>query len=454
MKPSARGTRILAAALATAGFALLAGCGDLLGGPRAGTTIETTNGLTARVVLPTGSPATRIKVYLIDEQDWLAKTKADQSIYIDDAETDDEGTFKFKNFDSTRTSCLYADVEGYGFLIHAVTRKMLRDEFKNQIGMSRKVSYQGNIRDDVNKPQRIFLAGSPFSAAVDSTGKFVLNNVPPQKYSVVILRKRPDATLEYVVADNVKLDQAQEGRPDTLVTEPQKSILLENFEDQDIFSHISSILPEGMWVDNTDREYGGRSILTQPANLAPSNWIQALEQGEANNQALHVEYTLGQAPTMPLYKDSRPGTDDAFVSMSLNIGHQGTHYNLGGMDSLTFRAAGNGQLVVDLVQQNPGDVALQVVASKTFDLGTWSSFHLLPNDSDLTVHIGWFPSDPKSFKDEFEKAGLPAYEAAPTKWSEMGGMITYIRFRGTRGDNFWLDDIRIHGISVDSLTSR
>ena len=141
-------------------MASLSGCGDMFDSRHAGTTIETTNGLTARVYLPSGAPAKSIKVFRIDEEGWLADVKANGSIFMDSAETNDSGKFEFKWKDSTHASCLYADVEGFGFLIHKVSRSVIRDKYNGHIDLAKKVSYQGHISD--NSAKRIYLAGSPF----------------------------------------------------------------------------------------------------------------------------------------------------------------------------------------------------------------------------------------------------------------------------------------------------
>lgn len=439
------------ALISTAVAAALVGCADLFGPQARGGTIETTNGLTARVVLPTGKPAARIKVYLLDGQDWLEKTKDGESIVLATAETNDSGKFEFRilKTDSSRSVNLYADVEGYAFLIPRASQRSLLANYNNVIGMSKKVTYVGNIRETEARAQKVFLTGSPFSAAVDPTGRFEFTNIPQGGYSVVIQRRLPDQSLEYVAADNVELNEKQVGRPDTLVTVPEKSFLLEDFEDNDINNRISNIFPQGLWNYYGDNDFGGSSIMHQPANLAPENWPKALEDGQPNNQALHVQYTATGNLPRPVYMDSKAGSDAAYVSLMVDIGQTRKHYNLSGMDSLTFRTAGDGQMIVELIQQNPGDVSLQVVASQTCDLGTWASCSIKP--SDLTVHIGWFPSDPKAFHSDLIAAGLPAYEEKPKTWGDMGGKITMISFKAVRGTEFWLDDIRIHGINVGDI---
>jgi hypothetical protein len=311
-------------ALGLAACALsLCGCFERV----AGGTIETTNGITARVVLPTGNPATAIKVFLLDEQDWLEKTKAGESIVVDSAETNTEGEFTFKTVDTTRTTSLYVDVESYGILIHAVTKKLIKEAYNGKIGLAKKVSFQGTIKDPSFVAEKIFLAGSPFAAAVDSNGKFIIKDIPQEKYSVVILRRLPDQTQEYVVSDDVKLDEWTEGKPATIVTDTVKAFMLENFEDLDNRNLIGSVFGGGWWEANDDRQISnGNSQLLQPADASTGNFGRAIKDGGSTERAhsLQVLYTngtrLGQNEGIP------------YVLLASNLGSYGAHYNLSKMD--------------------------------------------------------------------------------------------------------------------------
>ena len=440
--------RLLIAALAAACMAAFNGCGPE---PLAGGTIETTNGITARVVLPSGKPASNIKLFLLDEQDWLKKTKAGESIVVDSTETNDSGTFKFKfktPEDSARTVSLYADVETYGLLTHACTQKLVDDAYKRTIGMSKKVSYQGTINDSTYVTEKLFLAGTPFSSEVDGAGKFIIKDVPQEYYSVVILRKLPNEAHEYVVGEKVKLDEWTEGKPDIITPDTTKAVLVEDFEDLDNRNLLGPILGGGWW-DALNDFPADNSTLLQPVNAAPQNFTRAITNGGSDERArsLHVLYKAARA--VP--------TAEPFVMLMTDLGAGRVHYNLSGMDSLTFFSGGSGRLTVEFVQQNPAgaepgsEVALQVIASKTIvlDSAGWTKFSIKP--ADLKISVGWFPTDPANFKAAFEKARLPAYTKRPGTWQEMGGMVTQIRFKGAGGIEFWLDHIRIHGITAGDL---
>lgn len=432
--------RLKAATLLAASLSAFYGCGERL----AGGTIETTNGISARVVLPNGRPAANIKMFLLDEQNWLVKTKAGESLVLDSAETDSEGNFRIDSLDTNHTVSLVADVEDYGVLIHDVDSTRLKNEYDNVIGLRKKVSYEGTVKDTTYEAKKIFLAGSPYSADVDSaTGKFIIRDVPQEQYSVVILRKLPDASLEYVVSDKIKLDEWTTGQPAVIIPDTSKSFLIEDFEDSDNRNLL--VLGGGWWTALNDYP-GGNSTILQPANAAPQNWVTAIKAGRGNaTRTFQVLYALGT--NQPSVFDKEP-----HVLLENSLGGQNVHYNFSGMDSLTFWSGGNGRVQVELVQENPieSGVEISVIASKTFDLtNAWERYTIKP--SDLTVQVDVFPSDPASRKAEFDQARLPAYTKKPETWKEMGGMITQLRFKGKGGNEFWLDDIRVHGITAGDL---
>jgi hypothetical protein len=416
-----------------------------------GGTVETTNGIMARVVLPTGRPAAAIKVFLLDEQDWLVKMQTGESLVLDSAETDSAGDFWLDSagrytdtIDAKRAMSLVADVEDYAVLIHDVSKRLVRNEYNSLIGLRKKVSYEGTVKESTTVAKQILLAGSPYTATVDSgTGKFVIKDVPQEQYTVVVKRQRRDSSIEYVVSDKVKLDEWTEGQPVTITPDTTKSFLLDDFEDSDNRNLL--VLGGGWWTALNDYP-GGNSVLLQPANAAPENWKTAIRAGRGNaTRTLQVLYALGnRAPS--LY-DNEP-----HVLLENSIGGQNVHYNFSGMDSLTFWSGGTGRLQVDLVQENPieGGVDLTVVATTTVELAnTWERYAIKP--SDLSVRVDVFPENPAAHKADFARARLPAYDEKPTTWKEMGGMITQIRFKGKGGNEFWLDDIRVHGITAGDL---
>jgi hypothetical protein len=187
----------------------------------------------------------------------------------------------------------------------------------------------------------------------------------------------------------------------------------------------------------------GNARLLQPANAAISNWKSAItDGGPDHSKSLQVLYKMGTKIGV--------GQTYSFVNIEMHLGSQAAHYNLSNMDSLSFYAGGSGKLIIELIQQNPTGVALQVVASKTISLdANWQPFSIKP--SDLNISVGWFPVDISLYKTELKEARLPIYTKAPATWTEMGGMVTIVNFKGTGGTEFWLDQIRLHGVNLGDL---
>lgn len=440
-----------------ASLLVLDGCGpDRV----AGGSIETTNGIEARVVLPSGQPASSIKVYLLDEQNWLTKIQSGESLVLDSAETDSIGHFEFKKrMDTTHTASLYANVETYGCLIHNVSRHLVQADYKGKIGLTRKVSYEGLVGDKNFGAKRIYLSGSPFAADVDSNGHFTVEDAAQEQYAVVVSRKLPDQPEQFILVSQINLNEWTQSKPDTILPDTTKSFLLESFENKDgnqnlLTPALGGGSTTGLWEANDDQFLGGNSKLLQPANDGISNFGKAIKDGGGGtgltdrSHSLQVLYTTG---THPAQDETIP-----WVRLANNIGGQSIHYNFSAMDSLTFFAKGSGKLIVELLQQNPppNEVSLSLAATLTLDLGAapdsnWHAYSINPDS--MSVIAAWFPSDPKAYKAAFEDAHLPAYTEVPKTWKEMGGMITQIRFKGTGGTEFWLDEIRVHGMVAGDL---
>jgi hypothetical protein len=410
----------------------------------AGGTIETTNGckvavvITARVMLPNGTPASGLPVYLLDEKDWLAKIRDGASIALDSVRTDTAGKFKFVVFDTTRSMGLLVNTETHGALIRSVRQVILDSLYGGDIGLQPLVTYEGVVETPPPGQLKVLLAGTPYSGDVDTAGIFRVPNVPPEKYSVIVSIAKPDLTVEVAVAKDVQIDATTP--PDTLFPDTSKVLMLEDFEDLDNRSKVGPLFGGGWWDMLSDEYLGGNSRLIQPVNPAPANFSAAIRDGGGERtRSLQVRYQPGTRPGV--------GRTFSYVFAGLNIGS--SVYNLSQVQRLTFFARGSGDLVVEFVQQPPG-TDVHVVASARMALDSaWQEFTLAP--ADLGVEVFQFPENPASRHADFLAAKLPLYVQPPTTWQEMGGKAQAIRFLGTGGTEFWLDHVRIHGVDLGDL---
>lgn len=434
---------LLAASFLTSAV-LLPGCLFQSDDRVAGGTIETTNGISARVTLPNGSAASNVKVYLLDEQEWLTKVKAGASVYLDSAVTDGNGDFKIKKDTSVHAS-LVANADDFGILIRHVTPEVIKDGYHGIIGLRRHKSYSGVVVDSNAVPDQVLLAGTPYSSAVDSDGTFSFPALPPESYPVVVRRKLPDDSTEYTVAGDVDLSKDSVAA-DTLVPDTSKILVLEDFDDGDNRTKLGPILGDGYWIAYSDSFLGGNSQLFQPVNAAPQNFEPAIHDGGGSHPtALQILYKSGDTA----------GEDQPFsyVFLEANLGGSSygayKHYNLSAMDTLSFFAKGNGKAVVELVQNQIG-IPLFVTASAEVNLTeAWQEFKITPDQ--LKITVSQFPFNPADFKQALLDSHLPAYTAKPVSWGETGGMVRTIRFLGTGGSEFWLDLIRLHGTVLNDL---
>jgi hypothetical protein len=414
---------------------------------RAGGTIETTNGVVAaRVVLPNGSAASNVKVYLLDEKEWLTKVKSGASIYLDSAETDGEGGFKIKK-DTAIHASLVANVQDYGILIRNVTPEMIKTDYAGIIGLRRHKAYRGVVVDSNAVPNQVLLAGTPYVSTVDSaTGEFSFQDLPPESYPVVVRRQLPDDSYEYAVAGDVDLSTNDSIPADTLVPDTSKILVLDDFDDSDNRTKLGPILGDGYWIAYDDSILGGNSRLYQPVNAAPQNFEAAVQDGGGTHKtALQVLYKTGDTAGV-----EKPYS---YVFVEVNLGGSSggllKHYNLGALDTLSFFAKGNGKVVMELVQNQYG-IPLFVTASFTVNLTeAWQEFKITPDQ--LVISVSNFPANPSDFSQALQDSHLPLYTSKPQTWAETGGMFRTIRFLGTGGSEFWLDLIRLHGITLGDL---
>lgn len=176
-----------------------------------------------------------------------------------------------------------------------------------------------------------------------------------------------------------------------LVRANTSTILLAEFDED-------SLTP--MTQCGCNRWYASRS---PGASLGSNTGIEAAGRGRAG-RAFHLSY-------------STPLSEWALVGTTLGSGPN----RFAGLDSLVFWARGNGKLQVAL--ETFRDSADRAKAWKTVSLDTsWQRFSVAPStfDPEDTWSIGW---------------------------NKVRDRVTTLTFFGRAGSDFWIDGIRLYGIS-------
>lgn len=447
--------RALASAAALPALSALFAAGCIFSetpGPdrHAGGTIETTNGI---IVMSGGRPAARIKVYLLDERSWLSNVKDGKPITVDSVETNDTGYFSIRRDTASKVS-LMANTEGQGIIIRQLTAARIRDGFGNKLALQPHITYRGHIGPEVIGARQVYLAGTPFSAPIDEQGAFTIAGVPPEKYQVVIKRVGPDLSESFFPAGELDLiNQDTVNDPDTLKPDLSRSVLFEDFEDNNSRTLLAPLEGDGYWAVYSDAHLrsaasqGSSATLISPVNGASQYFMPAIKNGGApgRERSLEVTYQMGEGGN-----DWKPYS---FVHVFANFGQAQNEkyalYNFSRMDTVSFWAKGSGSLVMAFWQQQIG-IPLKVLAGGTVALTEgWQHFKLAVKDFEVTVVE--FPAVPAQFHAQLQASGMPAYTAAPATWEQTGGIFRTLEILGTGGTSFWIDDIRFHGMVLDDL---
>jgi hypothetical protein len=407
------------------------------GEPVAGKTIETTNGFSATVMLSGGAPARNAEVLLIDAKNWLRNISSGTSSVLDSVTTDDRGQFIIT--DKPDYPCnLIIETESEGSMISDVSKDLLLSGYRDTIVLDSLVTYEGVVRLPSTGTRLVWLAGTVYRNRADaSDGGFILAKVPRHEHTVLLERETEDGPSLFF-AGKTDLSRGPLAHPDTLVSDTGTILTLEDFEDKDNRCRLGPLLGGGWWDVYSDEYTGGSSILLQPENAAPDRFAQAIRDGgPGRERALQVLYTPGGAGIEKAYP---------YVFAGLNLGSE--HYNLSGLDTLSFLARGNGQIVVELVQTSGS--AFKAVAATSFTLtADWQEFYITP--ADLAVETVWFEESSEILHGELLGQGLPLYVKRPESWEELEGMVSAVHFNGTAGNEFWLDDIRIRHVTLGDL---
>jgi hypothetical protein len=398
----------------------------------AGGTIETTNGLTATAYLPDGSGAAGARIYRVESETWLAKVRDGESVIVDSATADADGSFEFRPWPAR--SGLWIRSGSQAAFFPELNQAKVDSEFQRRLELGPETEYRGRI-EMPGGARRILLASTPFAGDVDAAGNFVLQSVPASKYFALV-ELDSGGVLRYAGAGNVSVHPSQPAA-DTLILEPPSRLLLEDFEDLDNRGRLGPVLGGGWWEAYDDRFTGGNSLLLSPVDAGPAAFGGAiLDGGTGHARALRMRFLLGGSGSERGYP---------FAYAALHLGSK--HYDLRTLDSLVFWARGNGRLRVELVQEIPG---LHLVAFWSVDLDTLGG-NVALGAADLTVEVLRFPANPGDLQSAFLAAGLPAYTQAPATFAEMGFRMRAVRFLAVGGDEFWIDDIHLLGPGLDDF---
>ncbi|GEM_PF-3850715 len=163
--------------------------GCVKSGQLAGGTSETTNGeIIAQVTRNDGRPAARIKAYVVDDQDWMAKVAEGRSVVLDSSNTDSSGSFRVNVHDFARCN-LQLDGGDEGLFLgdfgadSAVTGKL-------KLAIEPTGSVSGKVYPDTVVILSLKLRGTTYSSLIGSDSIYAFPSVAPGTFTLVAVVRR------------------------------------------------------------------------------------------------------------------------------------------------------------------------------------------------------------------------------------------------------------------------
>jgi hypothetical protein len=409
--------RLALLALAAAPF-FLAACSR---NPQvAGATSETTNGdLQASVVRGDGAAAARVRVLLVDDEDWLGRLAEGKSVVLDSALTDSAGAFALRVPLAHRCN-LQIDGAGEGALVRGVNALAAPGaKAPRRFGLGAYGRISGHARSDVGSARELRLAGTACAAAIGADSAYAFDRVPAGSFAIVALVNRDGILRPFLTQSiDVAAGQAIAGQDVGVAAE---GILVDDFASGWKQTALGRILGDGLWYSATDI-------------------------GEAGNSSIQVDYITdslsfdGSSVRARYVLGSRLRNPWAIMGFNIGTSLKGAVYDFSRLTAISFMAKGSGWVNVKFLSK---------AISRDFadSVHYYYPLRLPPQWTRVTIPV--------------DSLIRPAYTPAAARaitWAQAAKEMVTIDFtvelpESDHGDTtvFWLDDIHLEGLSLEDL---
>lgn len=389
--------------------------GDLSGNP--GTGAETTNG---KIMASTGEPAINAEVLVIDRTGWHNDYK---NVIKYKTTTDSNGVFSLPNESLPNHYNIQVDYNDEGIIIDDTIYSE-----ETPLKLKKYGSFIGSINDSSLNTKALFLAGTNYKTTIKSNGHFEFNKISEGKFPVFAEEK--DSLLMVRVL-KVSTDSIVKHENIPVLTQ---SLLVEDFQTGEFEFTVLGKSTGSEWYAYNDQD---SSSLFPYFNSIQTTNIKYLNDGEFG---LHYYCELRGDYSQAKYNEH------PYSGIGFTLGESwvdtDTSFELLEMDSLTFRAKGNGVIRIKI-----GDLITDSIFG-----GEWNDFgYYLNLDEDWKTY--------SVTPDMLTLAQIDSTkEGHDLTWEEVADYIHRIEFEfnGFNNDinedlNLWLDDIVIHGINLEQL---
>jgi hypothetical protein len=385
----------------------------------AGATSETTNGkILGTVVRSDASPASGARVYLVDDEKWLANVLDGKPVVTDSAVADHGGRFSLA-VPLNHASNIHVDNNDEGLFVRDIAAGLDTGATSRDFMLKPFGAVSGTIAAESGTPLECALGGSMYRASLSPGSGFSLDRVAEGSFD--ILAKVNGAAQGWVLCTTVRPASGALSAFGNIPAQTS-SLLVDDFSGGGWQSGLGRLIGGGWWYTVTDSAGGGSSSVAMADDSGP---------GVYAGKSRHVSYVIGAGATYP------------YVIMGVYLGNKDSAYipATTGFGALSFMIRGTGTVTVSFVNflTDPAEKKRNVSFDRTIPVpAQWSRVEI-PVDS-LRVTAD-------------NQSGMLG-----KTWGQFNHSLQIITFMASGlqtaiGDSvdLWLDDISLKGVTLQDF---
>ncbi len=368
---------------------------------------ETVNTFALLVIDENGNPVPSASVRYVENSNWLIRAANADNVVVAEEKSNSRGIARFLIDSLSGKSInliIAADSTGYFGEYYTVPGSI--EDFQDTIVLKQTGKIGGIISMSERAAARICIQGTDLFTEIDSlTGSYQFTSVPQGAYELVVVKNS-----NAVAAGQVSIDSQSRLYNSSV---DFNVLTFDNFDDGSLYSLTWSYAGCGQWYLVRGGDIDVTFPTPGPDDTVYLPFTQALvDSGSYDGKSLHVQYLTD-------------GGTFYFIA-----GAQITSRGLTGISSISFRAKGDDTLTLRLhgIEDKDKPQAIYKVALTQ----TWTEY--VVNVDELAI----FDPDNQT-----------------ASWQDVADRVEWISFLPEgNGSEFWLDDIRFEGITLEDVSVR
>ncbi|MDG5814870.1 hypothetical protein QA601_07270 [Chitinispirillales bacterium ANBcel5] len=353
-------------------------------------------------------PAENARVRFVDSEQWVKNVQTGNEVAEYTFLSNEQGIVILNEKPRSTSYNLVIDSENEGAFIPDFT---ISDESNDTVALLYYSTLKVLFENSDSIPDYLFIEGSDYQAESVLPGEFIFNTIAPGVYRVFTMF---DDSLSFLDTVHLLKSDTTEIVISNTDLEDSTGVLIDDFNDGTRDNMLVPELDLGTWYIvkcNNVQVTFPQSRETDTSYIPPEDAL--VTEGAYEGRSLNLHYNV---PSEYFY---------LIIGSQISASENG----LEGIEAVTFRAKGNDHLTLRLHGEE-GDNRDFPQASFSVELSSeWTQFVVTPD----RFHI-WDQNSEN-----------------PT-WESVAGRLQWISFMPEGfGDEIWLDDIRLEGVTLGDL---